>query len=165
MAYSGRYIVENKKKYAGDPNNVIYRSLWERDVFKWLDRNPKVKKWSSEEIVIPYYYDIDKKYHRYFPDIKIVFEDRTILVEIKPAKETAPPKKAGKNQRQYLNEAVTYVKNMNKWEAAQSFCKDRKWEFQIWTEETLTSMGIMQKPMKKVPGKLKPLKPYKKRKK
>jgi len=29
----------------------------------------------------------------------------------------------------------------------------------------LVSMGIMQKPMKKVPGKLKPLKPYRKRKK
>lgn len=165
MAYSGRYNVENTKKYAGDPTNVVFRSLWERDVFKWLDRNPKVKKWSSEEIVIPYYYDVDKRYHRYFPDVKIVFKDRTILVEIKPKKETSPPSKAGKNQRQYLNEATTYVKNMNKWQAAQSFCKDRKWEFQIWTEETLVSMGIMSKPMKKVPGKLKPLKPYRKRKK
>ena len=83
MAYKGRYIVENKKKYAGDPTNVIYRSLWERDVFKWLDMNPKVKKWSSEEIVIPYYYDVDKKYHRYFPAVKIVFEDKPVLVEIR----------------------------------------------------------------------------------
>ena len=165
MAYSGRYSVENTKKYAGDPTNVVFRSLWERDVFKWLDRNPKVKKWSSEEIVIPYYYDVDKKYHRYFPDIKIVFENKTIIVEIKPKKETSPPNKAGKNQRQYLNEATTYVKNMNKWQAATSYCKDRKWEFQIWTEETLVSMGIMQKPMKKIPGKLKPLKPYRRRKK
>jgi len=165
MAYSGRYTVENTKKYAGDPTKVVYRSLWERDVFKWLDRNPKVKKWSSEEVVIPYYYDIDKKYHRYFPDIKIVFENETILVEIKPNKETSPPSKAGKSKRQYINEATTYVKNMNKWEAANDYCKDRGWRFQIWTEETLFSMGIMQKPMKKVPGKLKPLKPYRKRKK
>ena len=149
MAYSGRYTVENKKKYAGDASNVVYRSLWERDVFQWLDRNPKVKKWSSEEIVVPYFYDVDKRYHRYFPDIKIVFENKTLLVEIKPKKETEPPKKTGKNQRAYLNEATTYVKNMNKWEAANNYCKDRKWEFQVWTEETLYSMGIMQKPMKK----------------
>ena len=156
MAYSGRYTVENKKKYAGDPNNVVYRSLWERDTFKWLDRNPKVKKWSSEEIVIPYYYDVDKKYHRYFPDIKIVFENKTVLVEIKPAKETEPPANPSKSKR-YIGEAMTYVKNMNKWEAANSYAKDRGWDFQIWTEDTLKSMGIM----KEQKGKLKPLKPLK----
>ena len=88
MAYSGRYNVLNPKKYKGDHTNVIFRSLWERDVFKWCDANPKVKAWSSEEVVIPYYYEADKRYHRYFPDLKIVFEDRTILVEIKPNKET-----------------------------------------------------------------------------
>ena len=165
MAYKGRYIIENQKKYVGDPTNVVFRSLWEREVFKWLDRNPKVKKWSSEETVIPYFYDIDKKYHRYFPDLKIVFENETILVEIKPKKETEPPTKAGKQKRQYVTEAASFVKNMNKWEAADSFCKDRKWKFQVWTEETLHSMGIMQKPLKKVPGKLKPLKPFRKRKK
>ena len=121
MAYKGRYTVENKKKYTGDPSNVVYRSLWERECFKWLDRNPKVKKWSSEEIVVPYWYDIDKKYHRYYPDLKIVFEDRTLLVEIKPEKETTPPAKVGKNQRRYIGEATTYVKNMNKWEAANRY--------------------------------------------
>ena len=165
MAYKGQYIVENTKKYAGDPSNVIYRSLWERDVFKWLDRNPKVKKWSSEEIVIPYWYDVDKRYHRYYPDLKIVFEDKTLLVEIKPAKETIVPEKTGRTKKQYVNEALSYVKNMNKWEAAHSFCKSRKWHFQIWTEHTLISMGIMNKPLRKVPGKLKPLRPYKKPKK
>tara|TARA_Y100000592_G_C5264515_1_gene218912 strand:+ start:76 stop:573 length:498 start_codon:yes stop_codon:yes gene_type:complete len=165
MAYKGRYTVENIKKYAGDPFNVVYRSLWEREVFKWCDRNPKVKKWSSEEMIIPYFYEVDKKYHRYYPDLKIVFEDKTIIVEIKPEKETLLPNKTGKNRRQYIGEAIVYVKNMNKWKAANSFCKDRKWEFQIWTENTLASMGIMEKPMKKVPGKLKPLRPYRKRKK
>ena len=164
MAYSGRYTVENKKKYKGDYSNVIYRSLWERHVFKWCDQNPKVKEWSSEEIIVPYYYDVDKRYHRYFPDLKIVFESKTILVEIKPHKETSPP--TGKRKtKQYISEGLTYVKNMNKWEAANRFCKDRKWEFQIWTEKTLHEMGIMAKPLKKVPGKLKALKPYRRKKK
>lgn len=162
MAYSGRYQVLNPKKYQGDHTNVIYRSLWERDVFKWCDMNPKVLKWSSEEIVIPYFYEADKRYHRYFPDLKIVMENKTMLVEIKPDKETKPPT-GQKRTKKYINEALTYVKNMNKWEAASNYCKDRKWEFQIWTEETLYSMGVMSKPLKKVPGKLKPLKPYRKK--
>ena len=91
MVYSGKYQVKNKSKYNGDSSNVLYRSLWEKAVFQWCDKNAKVKSWSSEEIVVPYYYDVDKKYHRYFVDIKIVFEDKTLLVEIKPEKETVPP--------------------------------------------------------------------------
>ena len=167
MAYSGRYTVKNPKKYKGDFTNVIYRSLWEKSVFMWCDVNPKVKGWSSEEIVIPYYYDGDKRYHRYFPDIKIIFEDKILLVEIKPEKETVPPT-GPKRTKKYINEGFTYIKNMNKWEAAESYCKDRNWQFQIWTEKTLQEMGLLTKP---VPGKIKkPLKrlpPYsrKKRKK
>ena len=94
---------------------------------------------------------------------KIVFENKTILVEIKPKKETEPPKRPDKSRR-YINESLTYVKNMNKWQAANDYCKDRGWEFQIWTEVTLVSMGIMAPPMKKVPGKLKPLKPFRRKK-
>ena len=95
--------------------------------------------------------------HRYFVDLKITFADgKTILVEIKPDKETKVPKNPNKSKR-YIGEAMTYVKNMNKWEAANSFAKDRGWTFQIWTENTLKSMGIM----KDQPGKLKPLKPLK----
>ena len=82
MAYSGKFKVKNLSKYKGDFDNVIYRSLWERHVFKWCDENPNVKQWSSEEIVVPYFYEADKRYHKYFPDIKIVFEDKTVLVEI-----------------------------------------------------------------------------------
>lgn len=164
MAYSGRYQVINRNKYKGDPDAVVYRSLWEKYVFIWCDTNPKVKAWSSEEIVIPYYYDVDKKYHRYFPDLKIVMENKTILVEIKPDKETKPPT-GERRTRRYLNESMTYIKNMNKWKAAEEFCKDRKWEFQIWTEDTLREMSLLQKAM---PGKLKkPLKkmaPYRKKK-
>jgi len=154
MAYSGRYKPKNINKYVGDHTNIVYRSLWEKYVFNWCDQNPKVKSWSSEEIIVPYYYEVDKKYHRYFPDIKIVMEDKVLLVEIKPEKETAVPT-SPKRTKQYINESLTYIKNMNKWEAANSYCKDRGWQFQIWTEKTLQEMKLLPKP---VPGKLKPLK-------
>lgn len=164
MAYSGRYQIINRNKYKGDPDKVVYRSMWEKYVFIWCDTNPKVKKWSSEEIIIPYYYEVDKKYHRYFPDIFIQTEEKAILVEIKPDKETKPPTGQRRTKR-YINESMTYIKNMNKWEAANEYCKDRKWEFQIWTEDTLIEMGLLSK---KMPGKikkpLKPMAPYRKKK-
>ena len=62
MAYSGKYIPKNKNKYRGDPTGVVYRSHWEKLCFLWCDRNPNVKYWSSEETVIPYFWDIDKKF-------------------------------------------------------------------------------------------------------
>lgn len=159
--YSGKYKVKNRKKYKGDVDNVVFRSMWERNAFAWCDGNSDVKEWSSEEVVIPYFYEVDKRYHRYFMDLKITFQNgRTVLVEIKPAKETKPPKRPDKSKR-YLNEAMTYVKNQNKWVAASKFAKDRGWEFEIWTEHKLEAMGINPKKIKP----LKPLKPYKKPKK
>ena len=155
MVYSGLYKAKNISKYKGDHTNIIYRSLWEKAVFQWCDKNPKVKGWSSEEIVVPYYYDVDKKYHKYYVDVKIVFEDKTLLVEMKPEKETVPPVGAKRTKR-YITEGLTYVKNMNKWEAADSYAKDRGWEFQVWTEKTLQEMKLLSKP---VPGKLKSYKP------
>ena len=66
MAYSGIYKVKNPKKYRGDFTNVVFRSGWELKVFIWCDNNPDIREWSSEEVVIPYFYAVDKKYHRYF---------------------------------------------------------------------------------------------------
>jgi len=101
---------------------------------------------------------VDKRYHRYFMDLKITFKDgKTILVEIKPEKETSPPSFNGRKTKRYINEGLTYVKNMNKWAAAQKFAQDNGYEFQIWTENTLKSMGILPNPKKTI----KPLKPLK----
>ena len=164
MAYSGRYSIKNASKYKGDINNIIYRSLWEKAVFQWCDKNPKVKQWSSEEIIIPYYYEVDKKYHRYFVDMKIVTEDKILLVEIKTEKETVPPV-GQKRTKKYIAEGLSYIKNMNKWKAANEYAKDRGWEFQVWTEKTLQEMKLLTKP---VPGKLKkiaPFKPFRKKRK
>ena len=85
MTYSGTYKIKHKSKYKGDVSNVVYRSMWEKYVFMWLDSNPDVKYWSSEETVIPYYYEYDKRYHKYFVDIKVTYKDgNTSIIEIKP---------------------------------------------------------------------------------
>ena len=83
MAYSGKFKPKNPKKYKGDFTNIVFRSMWEKYCFKWCDENADVKSWSSEETVIPYLYEVDKKYHRYFMDLKITFKSgQTILVAV-----------------------------------------------------------------------------------
>ena len=56
MAYSGKFIPKNRNKYKGNPKKIVYRSLWERSFMKYCDSNPSILEWSSEEIIIPYYY-------------------------------------------------------------------------------------------------------------
>jgi len=154
MAYSGKYRVKNRDKYQGDPDNIVFRSLWEKNAFRWADSNPQVVKWSSEEVVVPYLFEADKRVHRYFVDMKIRYKDgRTVLVEIKPHKETSKPKYPGRRTKRYLEESMTFVKNSNKWKAADKYAKERGWKFEIWTEKTLDKMGILPKANKK----LKPL--------
>jgi len=142
MAYKGKYTIKNTKKYLGDPTKVIYRSLWERQAFKWCESNPRVKKWNSEEIVVPYKCKTDNKLHRYYVDLLVELDNKDIiLVEIKPKRETTPPKGKRKTKR-YIKEVTTYIKNTSKWEAATQYANHKGWKFQIWTEDTLTNLGI-----------------------
>ena len=165
MAYSGRYRVKNPKKYEGDHTKVTYRSLWEKHAFRWCDDNPKVVKWSSEEVIIPYLYEVDKRYHRYFMDLKIVLNDgKTWLVEIKPDKETRIPT-GNKNTKRYLNESFTYVKNINKWESCNEYAKDRGWKFVIWTEKNEPLKSLIPKSTKPLKPLKKTLKPFRKKRK
>ena len=143
MSYQGRYTIKRPEKYAGDAKKVVYRSLWERQAFKWCENNPNVKMWNSEEVVVPYKSTVDKKLHRYFVDLLIQMNDKsTYLVEIKPKKETSPPKKPKRQTKRYINEQLTFIKNQDKWEAAAEFAEHKGWKFQVWTEETLKNLGI-----------------------
>jgi len=142
MTYKGRYTVQNPDKYDGDPTNVVFRSLWERQVFKFMDTNPNVLKWQSEETVIPYRCKTDNRIHRYFIDVKMVTKDKTYLIEIKPKKQTQAPKEPKRKTKKYITEVMTYIKNTSKWETATAYCADRGWEFQIWDEDTLKKLGI-----------------------
>ena len=149
MSYKGKYSPLNPSKYAGDPTDVIYRSLWERQVFKWCDTNSSVVKWSSETIVIPYRCKTDNKIHRYFVDLYIEFESgKQLLVEIKPKSQYLPPVRGNKTSRKFLSEVLTYAKNTSKWEAAHAFAVKNGAEFHVWTEETLAKMGLGQRSQK-----------------
>ena len=143
MAYSGQFKPRNPQKYMGDPTNIIYRSSWECKVMSWLDNNRDVISWSSEEVIIPYKSPVDGRFHRYFPDflVKVKTKDdkiNTILIEVKPKKQTIPPKLKSNGTRptkRYLTEVMTYGINSAKWNAAKDYCSDRKWEFLIFTEK------------------------------
>jgi hypothetical protein len=144
VAYSGIYKVKNPQKYKGDHTNVVYRSLWELYCFKWCDKNPEVTKWSSEEVVVPYIYEVTNTSHRYFIDLYIEWKGESYIIEIKPKKETVKPKYPGRRTKRYLQESMTFVKNQNKWKAAEKYAQRRGWKFEVWTEDTLKQMSIMK---------------------
>ena len=142
MSYKGKFRPKNRKKYNGNPSEIIYRSLWELKFMNYCDNNNKIVKWSSEEIIIPYRCPTDNKIHRYFPDFYIKYKDvkgklHEKVIEVKPARQVKEPKIQKRRTKKYLAEVFTYAKNMAKWEAAEDFCKDRSWEFQILTEKEL----------------------------
>ncbi len=142
MAYSGRFTPKNPQKYVGDANNIIYRSSWECKVMSWLDRNDNIVSWASEELIIPYISPVDGRRHRYFPDflVKVKTRDgsvKTMILEVKPKKQTEKPEQRKRITKQYINEVATWGVNQAKWKAATEFCLDRGWEFKILTEEHL----------------------------
>lgn len=141
-AYKGIYTPVNPHKYKGDYKNIVYRSMWERKVMKWLDTKPDVIAWSSEEIIVPYKSPIDGKFHRYFVDfyVQVKTKDGTLksfLWEVKPLKQATEPKQKKRITKQYINEVTTWGINQAKWKAATEYCRDRGWEFKILTEEHL----------------------------
>ena len=146
MAYQGRFKPKNPSKYMGDPTNIIYRSSWELRLMSYLDDHKNVLRWSSEEVVIPYRSPIDGKRHRYFPDFYVEQINTNnkvdkILIEVKPKYQTMPPvvqtTKTKKPTKRYINEVKTWGINKAKWDAAQEYCKDRGWKFEIMHEDHL----------------------------
>ena len=144
MAYSGKFRPQNYKKYKGDPTNIIYRSLWEKKFMLWCDKNENVVEWGSEEIIIPYRSPVDNRFHRYFPDFYVKAKTRNgtlskNIIEIKPYAQTQQPKrnKKVKVTRSYLSEVKTFAVNQAKWKAADEYCKDRRMNFLVLTENEL----------------------------
>jgi len=148
MSYKGKFRPKNPNKYKGNPSNIIYRSLLERRFMVYLDNNPSILKWQSEEIIIPYVSPVDNRVHRYFPDFYIKYKnsDRKIieeLIEVKPFNQCSPPNpkkkltKTGRTSKRYLKEVQTYIVNDAKWNQAMKYCKDRNWKWRILTEKDI----------------------------
>ena len=144
MAYQGLYQPKNPKKYEGDPSKIVYRSSWERLFMEWLDLNPDVSLWESEEFYIPYISPVDNRQHRYFVDFKVKFANgSTLLIEIKPAHQTKKPvPRKGKKVALLESEVKTYAVNYAKWKAAEKYAAERGMKFAVFTEHTLKSLGI-----------------------
>jgi hypothetical protein len=131
------YVPKNKEKYLCKNKYCIARSSWERDFMKHLDNDPNIKGWCSECIVVPYYFN--GKPHRYYTDFYVIDKDnRHVVVEVKPHRQTLPPRKSKKKSKKtILYENFTYQKNKAKWEAAKKYCKKRGWNFKIITEKNM----------------------------
>jgi len=137
----GIYKPVDKNKYIGI-KLPKYRSSWELKFFQWCDRNINVLEWSSESVVVPYISPVDGRPHRYFVDNAIAIKEDDIikryLVEIKPYKQTIPPKESKRKKKStLLYEHMTYSVNQCKWKAARKYAKSKNMEFIILTENEL----------------------------
>ena len=137
-SYKSRYKPSHPEKYKGNSSNIICRSNWERTFCKYCDLNENVISWASEELSVKYRSPIDQKVHRYFPDFLVkTSSGKKVMIEIKPAIQCKPPKPRSRKTKRYLQEQLTFIKNISKWRAAKEYCSDNGLEFKIFTEKEL----------------------------
>jgi hypothetical protein len=139
----GKFKPKNPQKYDGNPTEIYFRSSYELKMFQYCDLTESVISYQSEEFCIPYRSPIDGRIHRYFPDIKLKYKDkdgtiRNLVVEVKPAKDLKMPETNPKRRtKSWAYSVKMWAINQAKWEACREYCKDRGWEFKIFTEKEL----------------------------
>ena len=137
-SYKGLYRPTYPRKYVGNPNMIVYRSLLERRFMHYCDQNPDILVWASEELPVRYYNPLDKKFHRYFPDFIIkTTKNKKYMIEIKPSRQIVKPKPPKKKTKSYMRESYEYIKNKAKWQAAKAYCVNNNMEFKLLTEKNL----------------------------
>ena len=133
------------QKYKGKVN-PYYKSSYEQRMMYWLDMNNKVLEWAYEPQYIDYISQVppsspdwmkalvDYKTHKYYVDFyaKLIDNDGnvvTYILEIKPHCQTIIPKepknKSKKRIQRFYNEMKEYIKNANKWEAAEKYASQK----------------------------------------
>ncbi len=138
----GIYKVQYPEKYKGNPNNCVFRSGWELKVQRFLDLNPNVLEWSSEETIIPYQNPLTGRISRYFVDFYAKMKDKQgnikkYLIEVKPYSQTIPPVQKIKKTKTLIRQQAEYLKNQAKWQAATQWCQKHNQTFVILTEKQL----------------------------
>ena len=143
------YTPVNAHKFISKTGQAVCRSSWERIFCQWADHNDAVIQWASEPIAIPYMDKTKKdnkglpKKRHYYPDFLLKIRNSSgveeiWLVEIKPKKETMPPKPSSRKKKSTLiQENNTWMVNEAKWKSAISYCQKRGWRFKILTEDHL----------------------------
>lgn len=132
----GTFTPKNPEKYVGNVSQIIYRSSWELSFNKFLDSNPNIIAWNSEELAIPYKHPFKNKMARYYPDywVKYKTKDGTIkaeVIEVKPKNQVNKPRGGNKYDQ------MRWIVNMEKWKAARMFCDKNNVAFRILTENSL----------------------------
>jgi len=157
--------IQNKDKYIGDPELIIYRSSWEFAFIKYCDMSPSVKRWSSEPVSIPYYDRVSKleecaklgldpnnpsnwEVKNYNTDFWYEVDNgrdrlEKIFVEIKPShklkKPIPPPEHATlKEQRIFVKAAKEYLINEAKFAAIREWAERHDSKFYVFTEDVLS---------------------------
>jgi len=140
------FIPRNSEKYTGT-YPIVVRSTWERMFMQWLDANPNVIEWKSESTYIKYFDPVYNRWRRYYPDFLICLRDNNgniqrHLIEIKPYKETVPPRFGkGDSQRTKMIKEANYKRNKAKFKAAIEYCRQMGYGWKILTERELFTNG------------------------
>jgi len=103
---------------------VQFESLLELDFIHLLEYDPTVTRYEEQPLTIEYQYG--KKTLRYTPDFHVVHSETHTLVECKPDK------------------FVDTDENRRKFSAAEAWCAERDWRFQVATAATIRGGNRLQ---------------------
>jgi hypothetical protein len=136
----GKFNLTNPEKYIGN-HQPTYRSSWEWNFMRFCDKDPRIMKWASEAIKIPYKDPFTGRQTVYVPDFFIQYADKNgkmqvELIEVKPRNQTVL-EKVGKNR----NNQFQWAKNQVKWRAASAWCSRQGIKFRVLTEQDLFVNG------------------------
>lgn len=143
--YQGNFTPTHPEKCI-NKTTIKFRSSYEKRFLTFLDLSPSVLLYGYEVVQIPYLFEIDNRVHRYIIDFYMVVKNKDgvvtkYLVELKPKHQTVEPKqpkkKSAKAMKNFMYSAKEYIKNKNKWDAAESYCKKNNIQWKILNETNL----------------------------